>query len=130
MKNAKKGGIYSIHGAGLIRVENFCRITSMEESARQTLGTGPGEDSSVGIASGYGLDDRGVGARVSVESRIFSTVSRLTLRSTQPPTQWVPGALSPGVKRQGHELDHSSSTSAEVKKIWIYTSTPPYAFMA
>jgi hypothetical protein len=28
------------------------------------------------------------------------------------------------------EADHSPRTSAEVKKMWIYTSTPPYAFMA
>jgi hypothetical protein len=26
--------------------------------------------------------------------------------------------------------DHSPPTSAEVKKMWIYTSAPPYAFMA
>jgi hypothetical protein len=44
--------------------------------------------------------------------------------------QWVPGALSPGVKRPGLEADHSSSASAEVQKMWICTSTPPYAFMA
>jgi hypothetical protein len=49
---------------------------------------------------------------------------------TQPPIQWVPGALSPGAKRQGREADHSPPTSAEVKKMWIYTITPPYAFMA
>jgi hypothetical protein len=30
-------------------------------------------DSSVGIATGYGLDDRGVGVRVPVESRSFSS---------------------------------------------------------
>jgi hypothetical protein len=36
----------------------------------------------------------------------------------------------PGVKRQGRETDHSPPTSAEVKKMWIYTSTPPYVFMA
>jgi hypothetical protein len=30
----------------------------------------------------------------------------------------------------GCEVDHSPPTSAEVKKMWIYTSTPPYAFMA
>jgi hypothetical protein len=30
-------------------------------------------DSVVGIATGYGLDDRGVGVRVPVGSRIFST---------------------------------------------------------
>jgi hypothetical protein len=46
-----------------------------------------------------------------------------------PPIQWVPGALSPGVKRPGCQANHSPQTSAEVKKIWIYTSTPPYAFM-
>jgi hypothetical protein len=56
--------------------------------------------------------------------------SRLALESTKPPVQWVPGALSPGVKRTGREADHSPPTSDEVKKMWIYTSTPPYAFMA
>jgi hypothetical protein len=39
-------------------------------------------------------------------------------------------ALSPGVKSRGSEADHSSPTNAEVKKMWIYTSTPQYAFMA
>jgi hypothetical protein len=39
--------------------------------------------------------------------------------------QWVPG-----VKRPGREVDHSPPTSAEVKKMWIYTATPTYAFMA
>jgi hypothetical protein len=40
------------------------------------------------------------------------------------------GGCFPGVKRPGREADHSSPTSAEVKEMWIYTSTPPYAFMA
>jgi hypothetical protein len=47
----------------------------------------------------------------------------------QTPILWVPGALSPGVKRPGREADHSPPTSAEVKKMWIYASTPPYVFM-
>jgi hypothetical protein len=34
------------------------------------------------------------------------------------------------VKRQGREADHSPPTGAEVKKMWIYTSTPLYVFMA
>jgi hypothetical protein len=41
------------------------------------------------------------------------------------PIQWVSG-----VKRPGREADHPSPASAEVKKMWICTFTPPYAFMA
>jgi hypothetical protein len=40
------------------------------------------------------------------------------------------GDFFPGVKRPGRGDDHSSPTSAEVKKMRIYTATPPYAFMA
>jgi hypothetical protein len=58
------------------------------------------------------------------------SMSRPALGSTQPPTQWVPGAFSPAVKRPGPEADHSPPTSAEIKKTWVYTSTPPYIFMA
>jgi hypothetical protein len=58
-----------------------------------------------------------------VKNFLFSTPSRPALVPTQP-VQWVPGALSPGVKRQGREADHSLANSAEVKKTWIYTSTP------
>jgi hypothetical protein len=47
------------------------------------------------------------------------------LGPTQPPIQWVPGALSLGVKRPGREADHSLPSSAEVKNVWSYTSTPP-----
>jgi hypothetical protein len=86
-------------------------------------------DSTVGIAIGHWLDDRGVGVRVPVGSGVFSTSSRPAPGSTQPPTQWIPGALSLGVKRPGREADHSR-INAEVKKMWIYISTPPYAFMA
>jgi hypothetical protein len=65
-----------------------------------------------------------------VKNFLFSTSSRPALGPTQPPIQWILGALSPGIKRQGHDADHSPPTSAEVKKMWIYTSTPPYIFMA
>jgi hypothetical protein len=34
------------------------------------------------------------------------------------------GALSLGVKRPGREADYSPSASAEVKKKWLYTSSP------
>jgi hypothetical protein len=38
--------------------------------------------------------------------------------------------LSLEVKQQGREADHSTSTSAKIKKTRIYTSAIPYAFMA
>jgi hypothetical protein len=42
----------------------------------------------------------------------------------------VTGALSPGVKRKWPEADNSPPVSVEVKKMWIYTSTPLYVFRA
>jgi hypothetical protein len=56
---------------------------------------------------------------------LFITISRMALGPTQPPIQWVSGALSLGVKRPGREADHSPPSSAEVKNVWSYTSTPP-----
>jgi hypothetical protein len=47
--------------------------------------------------------------------RHYSTSSRPALGPTHPPKQWVAGALSPGVKRQGRESDHSPPSNAEVK---------------
>jgi hypothetical protein len=61
---------------------------------------------------------------------LFATASRPALGPIEPPIQWIPRVLSPGVKRPGREADHSPPSSAEVKKTWRYTSTPQYAFMA
>ena len=36
----------------------------------------------------------------------------------------------PGIKRPGHELDHSPSPSVQVKHEWSYTSTPLYVYNA
>jgi hypothetical protein len=93
---------------------------------RQVLGDFPyydllrSWDSVVDITTGYGLVDQEVGVRVLLGSRI----------STSPPIQWVPVGSFPGAKRPGREAEHSPPTSAEVKKMWIYTSIQPHVFMA
>jgi hypothetical protein len=61
-----------------------------------------------------------------IELFLHATTSRPALGLNQPPFQWVPVALSLGVKRQGREADHSPPFSAEVKNEWRYTSTPLY----
>jgi hypothetical protein len=43
-------------------------------------------------------------------------VSRPALGPTQPPVQWVPEVLTPGVKaRPGRDAEHSLPSSAEVE---------------
>jgi hypothetical protein len=85
----------------------------------------------VGIVTGYGFDDKGVEVEVPVRSRFFhlqivQTGSGVYLTSS-PMGTW--GSF-PRVKWPGREADHSTSASSEVKKMWIYASTPPYVFMA
>jgi hypothetical protein len=46
---------------------------------------------------------------------LFSTASRLALKPTQHPIQWVLGELSLGIKWLEHEADHSPPSSTEVK---------------
>jgi hypothetical protein len=65
-------------------------------------------DSSVGIATDWTV-------RVRFPTFLYSTAFRAALRSIQPPIQWVPGAISPGVKRPGCATDHSPPSSVEVK---------------
>jgi hypothetical protein len=62
---------------------------------------------------------------------LFITVSRTALEPTQPPIQWMPGALSLGVKWPGGEADHSPSSSAGGQR--MHGAIPPlpqYPFMA
>jgi len=62
----------------------------------------------------------------------FSLRHRVQIDSGALPVSYPvgTGALSPAVKRPGHEADHSPTSSAEVKLAWSYTSTRPYVFTA
>jgi hypothetical protein len=88
--------------------------------------------SSVGIATGYGLDDQGGREFESRLGKKFLFLYIVQTGSGVHPTSYKmgTGGSFPGVKPQGREADHSPPTSAEVKKMWIYTSTPLYVFMA
>jgi hypothetical protein len=56
---------------------------------------------------------------------LFTTASRTALGPTQPPIQWIPRALSLGIKRPGREADHSPPSSAEVKEcVELYLHSP------
>jgi hypothetical protein len=52
--------------------------------------------SSVSVVSGYGLDDRAIEVRSQAEAK---GLSRPALGPIQPPVQWVPGVVSPVLKR-------------------------------
>jgi hypothetical protein len=84
-------------------------------------------DSSVVIALGYGLDNRGSRVRFPVGAGNFSLHHRVQSGSGAHPApiQWVPGALSLGVKWPGNEADHSFPSSAEVKDfVELYLHSP------
>jgi len=68
--------------------------------------------SSVGMATGYGLDGRGIESRWG---RDFSHLSKPGLGPTPPPVQWVP-ALSRDKERPGRDADPSPPSSAVVMK--------------
>jgi len=76
------------------------------------------------LDTGWTIGVRGFDSRRGLEIFLFTTKSRGTLGSNQPPIQWRPGAFSPGLKRQGREADHWHPYWAEVKNAWRYTSTP------
>jgi hypothetical protein len=81
------------------------------------------------IVSDYGLDDRAIGFRSPAEAKDFfplASVSRPALGPTQPPVQWVPGVLSPEVKR-GRGVTLTTHPHL-VPRSWIsrsYISSPP-----
>jgi hypothetical protein len=65
--------------------------------------------------TGYGLDEQEPGVRVPIGENFSLLYVVQVLKPTQPHIEWVSKALSPGVKLQGREDDHSLPSSVEVK---------------
>jgi hypothetical protein len=75
--------------------------------------------------TGWTIEVLGFDSRWGLGIFLFTTASRMALRPTKPPIQWVPGALSLGVKRLRCEADHSPSSITEVKKwVELYLHSP------
>jgi hypothetical protein len=68
------------------------------------------------MATGWMVGVLGFDSQQRLGIFLFTTVSRIALGLTQAPIQWVPGALSLGVKCPGCEADHLPPSSAEVKE--------------
>jgi hypothetical protein len=66
----------------------------------------------------------GFESREGLEIFLFITASRKFLGPTQPPIQYILGALSLGIKKPGREADHTRLPSAEVKNAWSYIFIP------
>jgi hypothetical protein len=77
-----------------------------------------------GIVQSVQRADYGLEFRQDLEIFLHSTSPRPSLGPTQAPTQWVPGALSPTVKRLAREADHSPPSSAEIRMVELYLHSP------
>jgi hypothetical protein len=76
----------------------------------------------------YRLDDMGFESRKGLGIFLFKTASRPALGPTQPPIQWVQGALSVGIKRAGREADHSHPFNVrdqECMEPYLHSPTTP-----
>jgi hypothetical protein len=86
-------------------------------------------DSSVSVVTRLWAGQTGFDSQQGQGVLIFAIASRPALGPTQPPIQWVPGALLPGAKRPWREADHSLHL---VPRSRMYGAIPPlplYAFM-
>jgi hypothetical protein len=80
------------------------------------------DDSSVGIALYYGLDDRGSRVRFPAGTGNFSLHHCVQSSSGVHPSSYPMGT---GGCFPVDKADHSHASRAEVKNTWSYTSTPP-----
>jgi hypothetical protein len=90
-----------------VAVSNFLSYSNIKQESR---------NSSVGIATCYGLEDQG---SIAGRSKIvfFFTDIGWALGPTRHPIKWVIEVTSFGVKRPEQEADHTSPFSAEERRV-------------
>jgi hypothetical protein len=80
-------------------------------------------DSSVGLATELRAGQPRLDSRQGLRVFLFTTAPGPALGPTQPPIQWVPAALSQGVKRPCRKADHSSRLAPRLR---MREATPPF----
>jgi hypothetical protein len=106
---------------------NYYQNSELHNYSKCTVG-----DSSIGIALGYGLDNRGLRVRFQAGAVKFSLHYRVQNGSGAHPASYPMGtrALSLEVKRPGRETDHSSPSSGDQRISGAIPALPQYAFIA
>jgi hypothetical protein len=98
------GNVYLIHEVPLNYVNLVFSVPECEEdygcdlysdgvNSERDIYFKKSRDSAVGIATGYGLDDLGVGVRIPIRARIFTSPCR-------PDRLWGPPNLLPNLCRE------------------------------
>jgi hypothetical protein len=54
---------------------------------------------------------------IGTNMQLSHTISTASMGPTQPPNQWIPAALTPGIKRPGRESDHSPQPSEKLVEL-------------
>jgi hypothetical protein len=120
----------SVHSIDVLALREMLSLTVSKKYKLQVFWNKGSQDSSAGIGTrlwaGWWRFDSWQGLGIF----FFTTVFRLALGPTQPPVQWVLGALMLGIKWLVHEAGHLPPSSAGAKNAWSCTLIPQYVFMA
>ena len=110
--------IWTVAAMPAVKSVGAATNSSYELIENCTIKNNRGRDSSVGIATRYGLDGPGIGSRWGARfSAPFQTGCEVH------PVSYTMGTGSfPGVKRPGRGVDH---LAPRLKEEYSYTSTPP-----
>jgi hypothetical protein len=97
-------------------LQNTTKNTTVDISRQRISNVGAGLAQAVQcLTTGWTTGRSGFDPRRGQRIFPLTSASRPALGPTQPPVQWVPGVLSPGIKAPGRDADHSPPSSAEVE---------------